>query len=135
MKTIPYSLFSGTTEQLQARVDAFRAARAAHAKTVGVPAPREEDFIEQLERSGQPFEVEPAPPPPPTKAELAAAALEAHRAAALFAIQRPQIEAAAAARRAGEEQLLEAAMADPNAPLEVKDYAAALLDVTAPERT
>jgi len=84
MKTIPYSLFNGTTEQLIARVEAFRAARAAHASTVGAPAPREEDFVESLCDSGEPYEVAPEPvvvppPPPPTQAELDAQAAEAAR--------------------------------------------------------
>jgi hypothetical protein len=84
MKTIPYSLFNGTTEQLITRVEAFRAARIAHASTVGAPAPREEDFVEFLCDLQEPYGVEPKPvvmPPslPPTQAELDAQAAEVVR--------------------------------------------------------
>lgn len=76
MQTIQRSQFQGSTEQLTARLQAFRDEIEAHALTVGVPAPREEDWIEALARSADPFEMEPepAPPPPdPTAEELAAA--------------------------------------------------------------
>jgi hypothetical protein len=83
MRLIARSLFNGTTEQLIARVEAFRAARVAHASTIGQPAPREEDFIESLCDSAEPYEVEPEPVvvPPPTPEELAAIAAEAARKA------------------------------------------------------
>jgi len=125
MRTITRAQFNGTTEQLQARVVAFIEELQVHTKTEGVPAPREEDWIEHLARTGEPFEVEPEPPQP-TAEELQAADIEAKRAAALFAIQRADMEAAASARRANEDALLEAAIAEPNAPQEVKDYKAAL---------
>ncbi len=123
MKTITRTQFSGTTEQLVARVTAFNDALVAHASTVGIPAPREEDWIEELARSGEPVEVEPEPVKP-TVEELRAADVDAKRAAALFAIQRAAIEAAAAAQRAKEDAMLDLAIADPNASQEVKDYAA-----------
>lgn len=124
MRIIPRGLFNGTTEQLTARVGAFKDALAAHAETVGIPAPREADFVEGLARTDQPFEVE-ALPPEPTPEEAAAEELAAKRAAALFALQRADIEAAAAAQRAKEDAMLDLAMADPDAPQEVKDFAAA----------
>lgn len=74
MKTISISQFDGTTAQLQQRVSAFAQAVQAHAATVGVPAPREEDWIEELARSGIAFQVEAAPVvapgPVPTFAQL-----------------------------------------------------------------
>lgn len=108
--------FQGTNEELrasiEARVSAFRKALAVHAKTTGVPAPREDALIEELARTGAPFEIETAPeqPKPPTAEELAAAELAEKRAAAL---------------RALDERRLAAAVAEPDAPQEVKDYAAA----------
>jgi hypothetical protein len=116
MKTITRTQFNGTPEQLAARVEAFKAALTAHAKTVGVPAPRDEDWIEALVRTGEPYELEPPPEEPkaPTAEELAAEALATKRAAALQAL---------------DEQRLQAAAADPAAPQEVKDYVALLVDV------
>jgi hypothetical protein len=113
MKTIMRTQVIGTSEQLVARVDAFEAARAAHARTVGVPAPREEDWVEELARTGESYELQPPPEEPraPTADELAVEDLETKRAIAL---------------RALDEQRLQAAAADLNAPQEVKDYAAAL---------
>lgn len=125
MKTISRGQFNGTTEELQARVAAFTQALDAHALTEGVPAPREEDFIEELVRRGEPYEME-ALPPEPAAEELRTAELAAKRAAALFASRRAEIEAAAAAQRAQDDATLDLAMADPNAPQEVKDFAAAL---------
>lgn len=123
MKTITRRQFNGDTEQLTARVAAFKQAQAEHAETVGIPAPREEDFIEHLVRSGEPFEVE-ALPPEPTAAELQATELAAKRATALSILRRADIEAVVAAQRARDDAMLEAAMADPGAPQEVKDYVA-----------
>ena len=112
MKTITRTQFSGTPEQLVARVESFRNALAAHAETVGVPAPREADWIEQPVRDGEPYELEPPPEEPRalTVVERATFELEAKRVAAL---------------RALETLRLEAAIADPNAPDEVKSYRAA----------
>jgi hypothetical protein len=112
MKTIQRTQFNGTPEQLAARVQAFKDALAAHAETVGVPAPREEDWIEALARTGEPYELQTPPeePKPPTAEELAAHELMKKRAIAL---------------RALDEKRLQAAALDPNAPQEVKDYAAA----------
>lgn len=79
MKTVTRTQFNGSTEQLAARVQAFKDALAVHAVTVGVPAPREEDWVEALARTGEPFEVEePAPQPVvkvPTLAERKAEAM------------------------------------------------------------
>lgn len=58
------ALFGGAAA-LQARVDAFKAALVAHAHTVGVAAPTEDPFVEQIARSGDTIEVLPAPAPPP----------------------------------------------------------------------
>jgi hypothetical protein len=53
----------GTQAAVQKRIDDFKAALVAHAQTEGVPAPREDDLIEQLARSGEPFEVVDVPEP------------------------------------------------------------------------
>lgn len=117
MRTIARGDFQGTNDelraQLEARVAAFRNALADHAKTVGVPAPRDDDLIESLARSGEAFEIEPEPekPPLPTPEELIAMELEAKRQSALRALQ---------------ERMLAQAVGEPGAPQEVNDYAAAL---------
>jgi hypothetical protein len=115
MKTIARTQFNGTPEQLAARVEDFEAALTAHAKTVGVPAPLEVDWIEALVRTGEPYELEPPPqePTPPTAEEVAAQELAMMRAAALLALDEQRLQAA-----------------DLNASQEVKDYAAAL-DISA----
>ena len=81
MRTITRAQFNGTTEELQQRITVFKSACAAHAAIVGVPAPREVELVEELERTGDLFEVEPIPPEPipPTAAELEAAAAEVLR--------------------------------------------------------
>jgi len=125
MQTIPRTLFNGTTLQLQERLASFQQALEDHKFTKGVPAPREEDFIEHLARTKEPFEVEPERVQPSAE-QLKAAQIATKRATALFAIRRADIEAAAAAQRAEEDALLAAALADSAAPQEVKDYKAAL---------
>lgn len=59
--------FNGTTEELQARVAAFTAAKVAHTATKGVPAPLEDDVVMHLAAAGQEFAVvelvEPTPVP------------------------------------------------------------------------
>jgi hypothetical protein len=78
MIIVSTSQFSGTLAELQARVDAFRQAVADHALTVGVPAPREEDFIENIVRTGGAFTLvdanDPSPEPVTTFAERRLAA-------------------------------------------------------------
>lgn len=64
MRLIPRGNFNGTDADLQARVAAFRQAVEDHKLTVGVPAPREDDLIEHLARSNEPFALEPEPPKP-----------------------------------------------------------------------
>jgi len=114
MREITYAQFQGTTAELQARVAAFLQALEDHKLTEGVPAPREDELVEELARSGEPFIVL-APPSPPTEEEAAAleaaSALEAKRLAALYALDL---------------QRLTEALADPACPQEVKDYDAAL---------
>jgi hypothetical protein len=116
MKIIGKGTFAGTEDeyaaQISARVAAFKQALADHANTTGQPAPREDDLIEHLARTNEPFEVErqPAPPPPPPISPEVQAAID-------LEIKR------AAAVRALDEARLDAAAADPNAPQEVKDYA------------
>lgn len=115
MRTIARGTFTGVNaelrEQIESRVAAFKAARAAHAKTEGVPAPREDDLIEHLARTNEAFEIEPEPeqPKPLTAEQLAVIDLENKRTAAV---------------RALEDRMLDQAMADPDAPQEVKDYSA-----------
>ncbi len=57
MRVILNTQFPGTTQELAARVAAFQAAVAAHAQTVGQPAPREDELVEELARTGEAFEV------------------------------------------------------------------------------
>lgn len=117
MKTIARGSFTGTNAELraeiEARVTAFKAALADHAKTVDQPAPREDDLVEELARSGEAFEIEPEIVPKKareiTPEQLAAQDLELKRLAALRALDDARLAAAAA---------------DPSAPQEVKDYAA-----------
>lgn len=85
MKTISRKQFDGSTEQLAARVQAFKDALAAHALTVGVPAPREEDWIETLAKSGEQFEVEPLPAEP---APVPEPTLEQRKARAMIDVNR-----------------------------------------------
>ena len=59
MKLVSRALFTGTQEELEARVTAFKEAVEAHKFTVGIPAPREEELIEQLVKLDVPFAVEP----------------------------------------------------------------------------
>ena len=72
MISIPWSRFGVDAAGVQARVDAFRQALDDHKRTVGVPAPREDDLIEHLARNDVAFEVEPRPEddPPPTPLTL-----------------------------------------------------------------
>jgi hypothetical protein len=86
---IPRGNFTGTWAEMLARIDAFRAAKIAHASTVGVPAPMEHDTImaaaqaDTVERgSGWPEDA-PPPLPEPTPEEIAAA----ERQAAIQAVQ------------------------------------------------
>ena len=80
MVTIPQSQFPGlSVNDIQIRIDAFKAALASHALTVGVPAPREDDLIERLARSGEEFQLETEDGPavvPPTFAEKRLAAVK-----------------------------------------------------------
>lgn len=123
MRKIARGTFQGTNDelrvQIEQRVAEFRDACAAHAKTVGVPAPREDDLIERLARTGESFEIEPEIEPKkprvPTAEELAAQDLELKRVAALRALDERRLAAAAAAA---------------DAPQEVKDYSVALGSVT-----
>lgn len=116
MLTIARGDFQGTNAELlaqvQQRVAAFKQALADHAKTKGVPAPRDDDLIERLARTDEPYEIEPEPsgPAPLTPVQQAELDMLAKRAAAL---------------RALDDQRLQAAIADPNAPQEVRDYVAA----------
>jgi len=72
MITVPRTLFAGTLAELQTRVQAFKDARTAHGGTVGVPAPREADFIERLASTGEAYDIEdPLAVIPPTPVEQA----------------------------------------------------------------
>lgn len=77
MITVTTSQFQGTASELSARVQEFIDALAEHTLTVGVPAPREEDFIENIVRSGDKFELEAEPvepdPVPQTPDQIKAA--------------------------------------------------------------
>lgn len=83
MKTISRAEFDGSTEQLRARVQAFRDALTAHATSVGVPGPRETDLVESLaSMDDAEFAVEalptpPEPPAPPTFEQIQQSAVRA----------------------------------------------------------
>jgi hypothetical protein len=62
MRIISTEDWPGTQQELVDRVNAFVAALEAHKLTVGIPAPREIDLVEQLAASGEEFEVYIAPP-------------------------------------------------------------------------
>lgn len=111
MITVAKGKFEGTQEELQARVDDFKAAKQAHAFTVGVPAPREDDLIEALAASEEPFQIEVEPQPEaPTPEQVEAAEFAAKRAAAVRDFLEMQLDAVA-------QQV--------DAPQSIKDYAAA----------
>ncbi len=75
MLMISHEDWTGTKEELQARISAFAAAREAHKFTEGVPAPREIELVEKIFVSGADFEILkpplpaplPEPPPPETQ--------------------------------------------------------------------
>ena len=82
MRTVNKGNFAGTAAEYKAhilaRVQAFVAAKVAHGLTVAQPAPREEELVEYLARTGEDFDVDPDLPeiPPLTQEELDAIAAE-----------------------------------------------------------
>lgn len=69
--------WADTLEALQSRVAALKEARAAHALTEGVPAPRDEFLVESLADFDGEFELAPLPLPPEPPKVYTQAELEA----------------------------------------------------------
>lgn len=83
MRVVKSEDWQGSRADLEARVDAFAQAKAAHRLTVNVPAPLEEPLVESLAAAGKiPFVLESELPEPVEEIELPDAEtdrLRAHR--------------------------------------------------------